>query len=418
MEKFLINGKNKLYGNIEVDSSKNAILPLLAGSIMCKDKVIINNITYYEDVLNMIEILEYLGVTTIKLQNKLIIDPSTIKRWDIPLELANKLRASIFFLGPLLAKFKKCRVAYPGGCCIGARPIDIHINGIKKLGGKVLDRHGIITCDGNSLKNSNLCLPFPSVGATENLIMASIFLEGVTTLSGVAKEPEIVDLCNFLNAMGAKIVGAGTDYIHIYGVKELKGGEYSPIPDRIIAGTYIFTILLTGGEVVIKNVNCKHIASVLDLVQNNTCKINVENDKITIEAKQRLNGFGKVETMPYPFFPTDLGQPFSALASVCDGNTILVENLFENRFKHIPELSKMGANITIKDRTAIIEGTCELYGASVEASDLRGGIALVMAGLGASGYTTISNIELIDRGYYKIEEKLSSIGADIKRINT
>ena len=271
--------------------------------------------------------------------------------------------------------------------------------------------------NGENMKSANLCLPFPSVGATENLIMASVFLNGITTITGVAKEPEIVDLCNFLNAMGARIIGGGTDTIHIYGVKELRGGEYTPIPDRIATGTYLFLPLMCGGEVEIENSNFLHIEPVLDLVNNNGCKIFTSSDKIVVKSESRPNGFKKIETMPYPFFPTDLQQPFSALASVCSGNTLIVENLFENRFNHIPELIKMGARITIKDRTAFIEGVDELYGASVFAPDLRGGVALVLAGLSANGYTTISNIELIDRGYFKLEEKLTLLGADIKRIN-
>ena len=417
MSNFLINGKRKLYGKIQVDSSKNAILPLLAGSIMCKGKVTLHNITYYEDVLNMIEILTHLGASVKKCENTLEIDSSGISRYDIPVELSNKLRASIFFLGPLLSKMKKARVAYPGGCLIGARPIDIHINGLKRLGCTVLDRHGILNVTSENMKPFNLCLPFPSVGATENLIMASVFLDGTTTIAGVAKEPEIIDLCNFLNKAGAKIYGAGTDIIEIVGVKELHGVEYTPIPDRIIAGTYIFLPLICGGEIEITNVNPNHISPILDLVLNNACKINVSGDKICVKANQRLNGFGKVETLPYPFFPTDLAQPLSALACTAKGNTLIVENLFESRFKHIPELVKMGATITLKDRTSFIEGTDELFGATVNATDLRGGIALVLAGLGANGYTTITNASVIDRGYYKIEEKLSRLGASIARVD-
>lgn len=415
MKNFIINGKRKLYGKIKVDSSKNAILPILAGSIMCKGKVTINNITYYDDVLNMLEILTYLGVKVKTFQNYVELDSSSINKSEVPVCLSNKLRASIFFLGPLLSMFKKARVAYPGGCCIGARPIDIHLNGIEKLGANVLDRHGMLTVNGKNMQSNNLCLPFPSVGATENLIMASIFLSGITTISGVAKEPEIIDLCNFLNTAGAKIIGAGTDVIHIYGVKELKGTTYTPIPDRIIAGTYILAPLIAGGEVEIENVNSDHIQPILDLLYNNTCKINLIGDKMIVNSQGVFNGFGKIETLPYPFFPTDLQQPFSALASICNGNTIIVENLFENRFKHIPELIKMGAKITVKDRTCFIEGQKELYGASVNAPDLRGGVALVLAGLRANGYTTISNIDLIDRGYYKLEEKLTMLGASIIR---
>ena len=382
---------------------------------MCKNKVTIKNITYYEDVLNMIEILKHLGVTLCKKENNLIIDSSTINKYDIPLELSNKLRASIFFLGPLLSLFKKARVAYPGGCQIGARPIDIHINGFSKMGAKIIDRHGIITANGESMKSNNLCLPFPSVGATENLIMASVFLKGTTTIVGAAKEPEIIDLCKFLNIMGAKISGMGSDTIHIHGINELKGGDFEPIPDRIATGTYILAPIICGGEVEILNTKRKHIQPLIDLVKNNGCKIVASGDKIVVKGTGRPNGLGKIETMPYPFFPTDLSQPMSVLAALSNGNTMVVENLFENRFKHVPELIKMGAKITIKDRTAFIEGVEHLYGANVIAPDLRGGAALVLAGLVAKGYTTISNIDLIDRGYYKLEEKLSSVGADIKR---
>ena len=415
MENFLIHGNKKLYGQIKVDSAKNSLLPLMAASIMCKNKVTIKNITYYEDVLNMIEILKHLGVTLCKKENNLIIDSSTINKYDIPLELSNKLRASIFFLGPLLSLFKKARVAYPGGCQIGARPIDIHINGFSKMGAKIIDRHGIITANGESMKSNNLCLPFPSVGATENLIMASVFLKGSTTIVGAAKEPEIIDLCKFLNIMGAKISGMGSDTIHIHGVNELKGGDFEPIPDRIATGTYILAPIICGGEVEILNTKRKHIQPLIDLVKNNGCKIVASGDKIVVKGTGRPNGLGKIETMPYPFFPTDLSQPMSVLAALSNGNTMVVENLFENRFKHVPELIKMGAKITIKDRTAFIEGVEHLYGANVIAPDLRGGAALVLAGLVAKGYTTISNIDLIDRGYYKLEEKLSGIGADIKR---
>ena len=418
MEKFYINGGNKLYGRIKVDSAKNAILPIMAGSIMCKGKVVLKDITYYEDVKNMIKILKHLGVGVEEYENVLILDPTTINNFFIPEELTSKLRASIFFLGPLLSALKRARVAYPGGCAIGARPIDIHLNGLSKMGAKIIDRHGIIYIKADNLKASSLCLPFPSVGATENLIMASIFVEGHTAILGVAKEPEVVDLCNFLNKMGAKIYGAGTDEVHIYGVESLSGGEYTPMPDRIIAGTYLLAPLICGGEVEIQNINPEHIRPILDLLNNNTCKIYESSDKMVIEASGRLNGFGKIETMPYPFFPTDLQQPFCALSSVCNGNTVIVENLFENRTKHVPELSKMGAKIIVKDRAILIEGTEELFGASVVASDLRGGASLVLAGLKATGYTTISNIHFIDRGYYMLDKKLASIGAEITRIST
>lgn len=416
MEKLLISGGNKLYGQTFIDSSKNAILPILAGSIMSEGKVVLNNITYYEDVKNMLAILKHLGVYVKEYENSVILDASSIKTFNIPLELASKLRASIFFLGPLLSKMKKARVAYPGGCSIGARPIDIHISGLQRLGAKVLDRHGILYVDGENLKQGNYFMPFPSVGATENYIMASMFLKGTSYLYGAAKEPEIVDLCNFLNGMGAKIKGAGSDIISITGVKKLGDVTYSPMPDRIVAGTYLLAPLICGGEVELTNCRPKHIKSLLDIVPKSACKIAVSDDKIKIRSGTRMSGLGKIETMPYPFFPTDLSQPLSALASVAKGNTIIVENLFENRFNHVPELVKMGAKITVKDRAILIEGQKELFGANVDALDLRGGAALVLAGLCANGYTSISNVNIIDRGYYKIEQKLSMLGAKIERI--
>lgn len=417
MQKFLINGGNKLYGKITVDTSKNAILPILAGSIMVRDTVILHNITYHQDVLNMLKILESIGVEIESTQDVLILNSKNVVSHDILNDLAGMLRASIFLLGPMVASFKKVRVAYPGGCAIGSRPIDIHLQGLKKLGVKIIDKHGVISAFGDDMKCGSFYLPFPSVGATENLIMASVFLNGTTKLIGVAKEPEVVDLCNFLNACGAKIFGAGSDEIIIHGVEKLHTCEYTPISDRIVAGTYLFAPLMTGGEVEIENINKEHLKPVLDMLENKKCKILHNGDnKIIVNSQGRLSGFGKVETLPYPFFPTDLQQPFSALASLCDGNTIITENLFENRFNHIPELIKMGANIIVKGRSAFIEGVNKLYGASVNAPDLRGGAALVLAGLCADGYTTVSNIEYIDRGYHIIEQKLAFLGADIKRV--
>lgn len=416
LNKIYINGKKKLNGKIKIDSAKNAMLPILAGAIMCKGEVVLNNVTYYKDINVMINILTSMGVNVKKNKHTLILNADCMHTFCVPEEDAKSLRASIFLLGPLLSKLKKARVTYPGGCAIGARPINIHIDGLKKLGAKIIDRHGMITANADKMQSGCVYLPFPSVGATENLIMASVFLKGTTTLIGVAKEPEVVDLCNFLNKCGAKIFGAGTDSITINGVECLFGTNYSPISDRIVTGTYLLAPLMCGGEVEFENVNINHIKPLLEFVKDNACKIWVNGDTIIVRSLGRPRGLGKVETMPYPFFPTDLQQPLSAYASICNGNTIIIENLFENRFNHLSELVKMGANVTIKDRTAVIEGVEELYGASVFAPDLRGGASLVLAGLAANGYTTISNIDLIDRGYYKIEEQFAQIGAEIKRI--
>ena len=287
---------------------------------------------------------------------------------------------------------------------------------MQELGAKIIDKHGYITAYAENMKAGQVHMSFPSVGATENLIMASIFLKGKTTLLGVAKEPEICDLCNFLNKMGANIKGAGTDNIEIVGVEKLKGGEYKPIPDRIITGTYLMLPLIAGGEIELSNVNPKHIMSLIYLLKNNSCKLHIKSDKIIIAKKGRLKNFKKVETMPYPHFATDLQQPLTTLACLCKGTTIITENMFESRFKHVPELIKMGAKINICESSLVVDGVNELFGAEVEAFDLRGGVALVLAGLGANGYTTINNISVIDRGYYKLEENLNSLGADIKRI--
>lgn len=416
MESFLINGQKKLSGQIKVCSAKNALLPILAGCLLCEEKVTLQDVTYFEDVNNMINILVSLGANVEKYENILRIDCSSVNKYIIPLELANKLRASVFCLGPILSRFKKARLAYPGGCSIGLRKIDIHLTCLQELGAKIIDKHGYITAYAENMKAGQVHMSFPSVGATENLIMASIFLKGKTTLLGVAKEPEICDLCNFLNKMGANIKGAGTDNIEIVGVEKLKGGEYKPIPDRIITGTYLMLPLIAGGEIELSNVNPKHITSLIYLLKNNSCKLHIKSDKIIIAKKGRLKNFKKVETMPYPHFATDLQQPLTTLACLCKGTTIITENMFESRFKHVPELIKMGAKINICESSLVVDGVNELFGAEVEAFDLRGGVALVLAGLGANGYTTINNISVIDRGYYKLEENLNSLGADIKRI--
>ena len=417
MDSFLINGQKPLCGRICVSSAKNALLPILAGCLLCDGVVKINDVTYFEDINNMLTILGTLGVKVKKTENCLCLDCTNVNKYIIPLELTSKLRASIFCLGSLLSRLKKARLAYPGGCSIGARPIDIHLSGLESLGAKVIDRHGYVTAFAENMKAGRVHLSFPSVGATENLVMASVFLKGKTTLIGVAKEPEVVDLCNFLNAMGAKISGAGSDVIEIEGVEKLVGGEYKPIPDRIIAGTYLMLPLIAGGEIEIDNVNANHISALLYLLKNNSCKLNIKGDKIVVSKKRRLNNFGKVETLPYPHFATDLQQPLTVVATLCKGTTIITENMFESRFKHVPELVKMGAKINVCDSSMVIEGASELYGAEVEAYDLRGGASLVLAGLGANGYTTIKNINYIDRGYFKLEEKLQNLGADIKRIS-
>lgn len=418
MESFLINGQKKLFGKIQVDCSKNSLLPILAACLMCDGIVTLTNVTYFDDIINMLQILTMLGVNVKKQEKTLVLDCCNVKKYFIPIECASKLRASIFCLGPLLSRLKLAKLAYPGGCSIGARPIDIHLCGLERLGAKIIDKHGYISAFALDMKPREVHLPFPSVGATENIIMASVFLKGKTTLFGVAKEPEVVDLCNFLNKMGAKICGVGTDTIEIVGVKKLHGGEYEPISDRIIAGTFLMLPLIAGGEIEICNIKPQYVSSLIGLLKNNSCKLHINNDRITITKKGRLKSLGKVETLPYPHFATDLQQPLTTLATICKGTTIITENMFEGRFKHVPELIKMGAKINVCDSSLVVQGVPELFGAEVEAFDLRGGASLVLAGLGANGYTTIKNAAFVDRGYYKIEQKLTLLGADIVRFST
>lgn len=423
MEKFLIKGGKKLEGTAIITSSKNAYLPILAGCILSDKEIILHECPKYIDIINMIKILESLGCKTstnggeIRNGEDLSINCSNLHSASIPHELASVIRSSIFSLGAILGRFKQARVAYPGGCDIGARPIDLHIKGLRALNVKVSDKHGFISCDGKNMRGGVINLDFPSVGATENIMLAATLTKGTSEIINAAKEPEIVDLANFLNMLGAKIHGAGTSNIIIEGVNELKGGEYTPIPDRIIAGTYLISGLMTGCDLQIKNFKQEHNNALLEKIKNSSCKYKFKDDILILKSDGKLKSIHKIETSPYPGFPTDLQAQIVALQSISKGTSIVVENVFETRFKHIPELVKMGANITVRDRTAIITGVEKLYGASVNATDLRGGVGLVLAGLIAEGYSTINQIELIDRGYYKLEEQLKALGADIKRLD-
>lgn len=416
MDKFLIKGGKKLKGAIKVTPAKNAYLPILAGCILSEKPIILHDCPNYIDIINMNKILANLGGNIDFNEKNLIVDCSSLNSSSIPHDLASVLRSSIFSLGSILGRFKHAKVAYPGGCEIGARPIDLHIKGLKALNVKIIDKHGYLTCDGRNMRGARVNLDFPSVGATENIMLAAVLTKGETEIINAAKEPEIIDLANFLNSLGAKISGAGTSTIKIIGVKKLNGGEYTPMPDRIIAGTYLIAGLMTGGNIEIKNFRAEDNIALLEKVKKTACNIKLENDILTLKSEGRLKSINKIETSPYPGFPTDLQAQFLALQSISKGTSMIVENLFESRFKHVPELVKMGAKITVKDRTAVVHGVEKLYGADVNATDLRGGVALVLAGLVAEGYTTVNNIKHIDRGYYHLENELSNLGAEISRV--
>ena len=416
MEKFEVHGGKKLKGTLEIGSSKNACLPILACSVMCNGIVKIKNCATFSDVDDMQKILEGLGAKITYNDSDVIIDLRDICSCEVDEKYTKKIRSSIFMLGPLLARLKKAVVAYPGGCNIGNRPIDLHLKGLRGLGVKIIEKHGFIYCDGSDMKSSEIYLDFPSVGATENILMASVCLEGTTTIYNCAKEPEIEDLQNFINAMGGKVHGAGSSTITIDGVKNLHSVEYKPISDRVIAGTYLIACAMTGGDVELKNVNACHNFALISKLKQSGCQIDTYRDKIHIRTNGNIHSVGHIETQPYPGYPTDLQSQFLTLMTVSDGTCVIVENLFENRFNITSELHKMGADIKLVDRMAIVKGVSELNGAKLMSSDLRGGASLVIAGLRAKGYTTIENIYHIDRGYYHIENDLTLLGADIKRI--
>ncbi len=415
MEKYIIEGGRPLNGEVEIQSAKNAVLPLLAAAVLTEQKVVIHKCPRITDVLNMVQILCELGFKTHFQGEELEIDGADAANHEIPAALAKEMRSSVFMLGSVIARFGKARIAYPGGCDIGLRPIDLHLSGLRRLGVKISEEGGYIDCKCEELCGAEIVLDCPSVGATENIMLAAVKAKGRTVIRNAAKEPEIVDLAGFLNRMGAKVEGAGGAVITVEGVAKLKGVEYTPISDRIEAGTFLIASAMCGGELLLKNTDADNIASLIHKLCEISCKIHAEDDKIYIQSERRLSP-KLVETSPYPGFPTDLQAQMTALACICEGSTVIVENLFETRFKHIPELIRMGADITVRGRSAFIRGVRTLKGADVFAGDLRGGAALTLAAISAEGLSSVSDLSHIDRGYSGFEYKLRRIGARIRRI--
>lgn len=417
MDKYVIDGGRRLAGSVALQSAKNSVLPLLAASILTEKRVVIRDAPNISDVACMAQILRELGATVRFSGGNVTIDSADACCHEIPSSLTRELRSSVFMLGSLLSRFGRALIAYPGGCDIGLRPIDLHLSALKRLGVTISERDGFIFCECAKLRGAEILLDFPSVGATENILLAAVKAEGRTVLTGAAKEPEIVDLQNFLNAMGAKVAGAGTDVIEIEGVKELHGATYRPMKDRIEAGTFLFAAAACGGEVEVVGVTPENIRLLLHKLRENGCKIHTKNDKIRIESRGRLKCNRRIETMPFPGFPTDLQAQATALNASCSGCALIVENLFETRFKYVPELQKMGADIEVKGRTAFVRGVGRLHGASVTAGDLRGGAALVIAALGAEGISEVLDLSHIDRGYADFRTKLKKLGASIRRVH-
>ena len=416
MSRYIIEGGNPLEGSIDVKAAKNSVLPLLAACILTEDKVTLRNCPDISDITNMLKIMINIGcVVERDDMGNITVDSSDIYCGEVPCVLAKELRSSIFLMGPMLSRVKKAKISYPGGCEIGMRPIDIHLSGLRELNIDINEEYGYLDCDASKAEAAQIVLDLPSVGATENLMMASVFLEGKTVLRNCAKEPEIADLQNFLNLMGAKISGAGSSVIVIEGVKKLHGVEYTPIPDRIIAGTYIIAAAMCSGNVELRGVVPEHIYSLIAKLSKTACKIYCKNDKIIVKSKGRLRSLDRIDTMYYPGFPTDMQTQMLALQTISKGTSVIVENIFETRYKTVPEFKKMGADITVRDRTAIVRGVSRLKGAEVCATDLRGGASLVLAGLAAEGITEVKDIYHIDRGYDDMSRGLAELGAKIER---
>ncbi len=364
----------------------------------------------------MLHILSELGCEIRRTTDSVIIDSANAVSHEIPARLTKELRSSVFMLGSVLTRFHRAKISYPGGCDIGLRPIDLHLSGLKRLDVKIEEDNGYILCSCDKLTGADILLDFPSVGATENIILAAVKAEGTTVIRNAAKEPEIVDLQNFLNKMGGKISGAGGSTVIVEGVEKLHGVEYTPIKDRIEAGTFLIAAASCGGEIEIEGVPQENIAALLHKLRENGCKIHIKNDKITLKSNGRLRAAELIETTPFPGFPTDLQAQFSALACTAAGTTLVVENLFETRYKYAGELKRMGADITVRGRNAVIRGVEKLHGACMTAGDLRGGAALVIAALKAEGESSVADLSHIDRGYADFEYKLKKLGARIRRV--
>ncbi len=415
MQILRVEGGHRLSGETRVGCAKNAALPILAAALLADDPVTILGAPDIVDVFNMLDILRMLGCETSRQGEDVIVDPSGLRGGALPDQLAKKLRSSIFLMGPMLGKLRRATVTYPGGCDIGLRPIDLHLMGLRALGVRITEEGGLIICDGRSMHGGTVHLDYPSVGATENVMMAAVLTPGRTEIHNAAREPEILDLQRFINAMGGNVSGAGTHTVVIEGVAKLHGIAYRPMADRIVAGTLLAAGAITGGEISVIGAHAADLTAVIAKLREMGCEIREGYGRIDLIGPPRLQAFGHLQTSPHPGFPTDMQAQMLALTTVAEGSSVIMENVFENRFTHVPDFSRMGADILVHGRMAVIRGVKRLHGARVTSHDLRGGAALVLAGLCAEGITEVDQIELIDRGYERLEAQLSALGARITR---
>ena len=417
MEQYIIKGGNPLVGDVTISGAKNAALGILAASIMTDEDVVIDNLPDVRDINVLLEAIQEIGARVDRIDRHTVkINGSNISEVSVDDEYIRRIRASYYFIGALLGKYKSAQVPLPGGCNIGSRPIDQHIKGFRALGAEVTIERGAVIAHAIDLVASHIYLDVVSVGATINIMMAAALAEGQTILENAAKEPHIVDVANFLNSMGANIKGAGTDVIRIKGVEKLHRTEYSIIPDQIEAGTFMFAAAATGGDVTVKNVIPKHLEATTAKLEEIGCEVEEFDDAVRVRAPKRLHRT-HVKTLPYPGYPTDMQPQIAVTLALAEGTSIVTESIFENRFKYADELSRMGANIKVEGNSAIIDGVKKLTGARVSAPDLRAGAALVIAGLAADGITVVDDIVYIQRGYENFEDKLRSLGAEIERVS-
>jgi len=418
MDKLIIKGMNPINGEVSISGAKNAVLPMLCASVMASDGcVTIKNVPHLHDVTTTVRLLSQMGVTvTMDEQMNIELDSSTMDNFYAPYDLVKTMRASILVLGPLLAKFGLAKVSLPGGCAIGTRPVEMHLDALVKMGANIDISNGYISANCNQLIGTDITFPQTTVTGTENLLMASSLAKGKTTIFNAAKEPEVVDLANFLNLMGASISGEGTDIIEVEGVDTLKGIAYNALPDRIETGTFLVAAAITGGNITIKGAIPSHVEIIINKLKEAGAEINITESTISLNMNTKRPKSVNIETGPYPLFPTDMQAQLTALNTIASGTSIIKENIFENRFMHVQEMSRMGADIKLDKNCAIVTGRERLVGAQVMATDLRASASLILAGLAAEGVTEIERIYHIDRGYDCIEEKLKQLGADILRV--
>lgn len=416
MNEYIITGGRKLQGEVHVHGAKNSVLPILAASLLYKGETILHNCPDLSDVNSAIDILKHLGCSVKRENATIVIDSSGMIRDDVPEKLMREMRSSVIFLGAIVARQGTACMFTPGGCELGPRPIDMHIESLRHLGVEITEENGNLKCKAKKLVGRDIYLRFPSVGATENVMITATACRGVTHIYNAACEPEIEDLQRFLNKIGCDVRGAGTSTIEIYGQKASRSAEHSVIPDRIVAGTYMCAVASAGGKINIKGICPHHFCTLTNAMQEAGCNIEVHENELTIEKQQnRLKAISEITTMPYPGFATDLQSPLMASMSTADGASLFVENIFQNRYRQVDELRRMGADITVNGRVAVVRGVRTLHGAKVCATDLRGGAALVVAALGAEGVSEIGEIKHIERGYERFSERLREIGAEIEK---